>query len=64
MLVLPIGTFSPVAPVAPVAPVVGRKAKAAEKTAERMAKTRPARSADAMASHSARAALDDLKLGG
>lgn len=64
MLVLPVGSYSPVAPVAPVAPVVARKVKAGEKSADRTAATRPARSATALASHDARSALDDLKLGG
>jgi hypothetical protein len=64
MLVLPIGPYSPVAPIAPAAPIAPRKAKAAEKSADRAAATRPARSATVLASHSTRAALDDMKLGG
>jgi hypothetical protein len=63
MIVLPVGTYSPVAPVAPVTPVV-RKTKSAEKKDGKAAATEAARPADAMASHNARAALDDLKLGG
>ncbi len=64
MLVLPVGNYTPVTPVAPVAPVAPRKAKAADKSGDRLAATRPARSATAMASHAARAALDEIKLGG
>ncbi len=64
MLVPPIGPYSPVAPVAPVAPVTPRKAKSAEKSAERRAANHPARSATTIASHSTRAALDEIKLGG
>ena len=64
MLVFPVGTYAPVSPVAPVAPVVARKAKALDKSGDRLAATRPTRGATAMASHNTRAALDDIKLGG
>jgi hypothetical protein len=49
--------------VAPVAPVV-RKRKAAEKSAEQQAATHAARTPAALASHSTRTALDEIKLGG
>ena len=64
MLVLPVGTYTPVSPVAPVAPVVARKAKTLDRPADRSAPSHPARSAAAMASHSTRAALDFIRLGG
>ena len=63
MLVPPIGPYAPVAPVAQVAPVA-RKSKAAEKSADKQAATHAARSPTALASHSTRAALDEIKLGG
>lgn len=63
MLVPPIGPYAPVAPVAPVARVV-RKSKAAEKSDEKQAATHAARPPAAFASHSTRAALDEIKLGG
>jgi hypothetical protein len=62
MLVLPIGPYAPVAPVKPVAPVV-RKRKA-ERSAEKQAATHAARPPAALASHSTRTALDEIKLGG
>ncbi len=65
MLILPVGPYAPVSPIAPVAPVVGRKSRAVEASATgKLAATRPARSATAFASHSTRAALDEIKLGG
>ena len=63
MLVPPIGPYAPIAPIAPVAKVV-RKSKAAERSAERQAATHAARPPAALASHTTRAALDDIKLGG
>jgi hypothetical protein len=44
--------------------VTPRKAKSVDKTSGRQPTTRPARSAFAIASHSTRAALGDIKLGG
>jgi len=65
MFVFPVGTYTPVAPIAPVERITRRRAKRADKSAgDRFAATRPARSADAIASHSTRAALDEMKLGG
>jgi hypothetical protein len=64
MFVLPVGSYAPVEPIARVAPVTPRKAKAVDKSTKRQAVTRPARSAFAIASHSTRAALEDMKLGG
>lgn len=66
MIVPPVGTYTPVSPVSPVAPVSPAKPKSTEKTSRdgRRASNNPARSAAAMASHSTRAALDDMKLGG
>jgi hypothetical protein len=64
MFVLPVGSYAPVEPIARVAPVTPRKAKAVDKSTKRQAVTRPARSAFAIASHSTRAALADIKLGG
>jgi hypothetical protein len=64
MFVLPVGSYTPVEAIARVAPVTPRKAKSVDKTAKRQTVTRPARSAFAIASHSTRAALEDIKLGG
>jgi len=64
MLVLPVGTYAPVEPIARVAAVKPRKAKLVDKSTGRPAASRPARSAFAIASHSTRAALDGIKLGG
>ena len=65
MLVPPVGIYTPpVTPVTPAAPVQ-RKPKAAEKqTGGRPGASRPARTANAMTSHTTCAALDDIKLGG
>ena len=65
MIIPPVGPFVPVAPVSPVKPVAARKAKGVDKSSgDRLALTRPSRSAAAIASHSTRAALDEMKLGG
>jgi hypothetical protein len=63
MFVFPLGPFAPVAPIAPVAPVTRKTAKSADRSTPRAA-THEARPATAMASHTTRAALDDIKLGG
>ena len=64
MLILPVGPYAPVEPIARIAAVTPRKAKSANKSTSRHAATRPARSAFAIESHSTRAALADIKLGG
>ncbi len=65
MLVLPIGPYAPVTPIAPIAPIAPRKTRRTDKTSgDPLAATRPARSATTLASHSTRAALDEIKLGG
>jgi hypothetical protein len=47
-----------------VAPVARRPKSIEKQSRDNIAATRPARSATAMASHAARSALDDIKLGG
>ena len=64
MIVLPVGPFTPVGPVTPVKPVERRKTKGSDQASAPGAASHPARPAQDMASHSARAALDEIKLGG
>ena len=65
MFVPSIGPYTPVSPVAPVAAITPRKPRSLDKSAgDRLDATRPSRSANMIASHSTRTALDDIKLGG
>ena len=64
MLVLPVGPYMPVGPVTPVKPVERRRTRERARPRPSVATSHPARPAREIASASARAALDDIKLGG
>ncbi len=64
MLLLPVGPYMPVGPVTPVKPVERRRTKGGGQPSSASAASHPVRPAQERASASARAALDDIKLGG